>query len=80
MRPRAQLEHDRRQPKLLDRGPRRRSLGGQLAEGGGDEDTDALVRRPNRRRSGGAAGVFDLGRDLGSYEPFVALASTREGP
>ena len=45
----AELEHDRREPKLLDRRPSRLPLVCQLAERRGDEDAEALVGRSDGR-------------------------------
>jgi hypothetical protein len=50
MRPRAELEHHRRQPQALDGVGGRRPLGCELAQGRAQEDAQALVRRADHRR------------------------------
>ena len=50
MRPCPQFEHHGGQPEGFDRGTCRFALGLQLAEGGAQEDPDALVGSADRRR------------------------------
>ena len=58
MRPRAELEHDGSQPKLLDRGAHGVALRLELLERGADEDSDALVGSADHRGPFGHEGII----------------------